>query len=195
MIENTSFSPDMSKEIIVISALKLLQNMRWADLEMSKLAKEVGISAIDLYHYMPDKIDLLKNIIHHIDLMMIKSYNVIQQPVDTNSHDQLFDIIMCRLEVMQPDKKAFQNLFYALWTTPFQSLQSLPEILNSLDKMLKMASISTRGILGMVKIKAFAILYVIIFKEWLKEENSEPSDMMIEIDKLLKQIAPLLRMS
>ncbi|MGI4851244.1 MAG: TetR/AcrR family transcriptional regulator [Janthinobacterium lividum] len=193
MISDTNPSPEISKEIIIISALKLLQNMKWANLEMSRLAKEVGISARDLYYYIPDKIELLKNIIDHVDLMMIKSYEMVQQPTSTNSHDQLFDIIMCRLEVMQPDKKAFQNLTLALWTTPFQSLQTLPEIFGSLNKILKMASIATGGILGMVKIKAFAIIYAIILKEWLKEENSEPSDMMIEIDKLLKQIAPILR--
>lgn len=195
MIENNVASPEITKEIIVNHALKLLQYTNWANFEMSLLAKEIGISATNLYTHIPDKIDLLENIIHQIDTIMLTAYKSIPQPLVINLYDQLFDIVMCRLEVMQPYKKAFQNLTSALWITPLQSLQVFPEILESLKKMLKIASISTNGILGMVKIKAFAIIYSIILKEWLKEDNSEPSDMMIEIDKLLKQILPILKIT
>lgn len=195
LMNDNIVSPDMSKEVIINHALKLLNYTSWSDFKMSLLAQEVGISPLTLYSFISDKTDLLISIVQEIDAISKKSYETIQYPLIINAHDKLFDIIMCRLEAMQPYKKAFQNITYEVLNTPFECFQSLPEIVRSRKKMLEMASISTNNILGMIKIKAFAIVFTIILKEWLKEETFEPSDMMIEIDKRLKQIASILKIS
>ena len=193
MIEENSIPDSMIKEAILYKALELLQRILWPDLEMIMLAQEMEISATQLYERIPHKADLLKGFVEIIDEKMRETYEASSQHSGITQQDQLFDIIMCRLEAIQPYKKAFKNLYCALWTTPFQTFETFPKFFNSLQKILEMASISTNGILGVIKIKAFAIVYGIILKEWLKEENSQPSDMMIEIDRLLKQIAPILR--
>ena len=192
-MEDNIFLSDVSDEVIVKHALKLLQHVTWPHFQMILLAQELGISSSKLYNNVRDKADLLKKIINEIDNWTHASYQEIQQPESTNIHDQLFDLIMCRLEVIQPYKKAFYHLSSAIWTTPCHALQAWPQVVVSLKRMLKIVSISTHDILGMIKLKAFGIIYTIILKEWLKEEIFEPSDMMIEIDKRLKQIASILK--
>ncbi len=186
-------SNSLTRNMIALKALEMLQAMSWADLEMMTLAQRLNVQGSQLYECTSDKNDLLKSIIQLIDDMTVESYQTnIQGSQDLLPLDQLFEGIMCRLEVIFPYKKAFENLKGVFLSGSLCHFEILPQIFISSEKMLKMASISTKGILGMIKVKAFAIVYIIILKDWLKEEKTDPSDMMIEIDRLLKQIALLL---
>ena len=175
---------------IILKVLELLNSVSWTNLSLMKVAQETGLSPLTLYKHFMTKGDLLTGIVRYMDERTLEIYK--ESDPEVNPRDALFDIVMCRLEGLEPHKNAIRSLSYDLWQTPFNALEACPSALNSFKWMLNLAYISTTGILGMIKLKAFAIVYGIIIKTWLEDKENDLSKTMVVVDKLLKKIEPVL---
>ena len=188
MTESDSFIEDQQ---IILSTLELLKTIPWEELSLISVAQAMRLSPLILYQRFMTKADLLKGILRYMDEKTLKSYG--EGDEGASPGDALFDLVMCRLESLEPHKDAIRSLSYGLWHTPCNALEAYPSALESLRWMLEVSHISTAGILGMIKLKGFAIVYTVIIKTWLEDTAGDLSKTMLTVDRLLKQVDPFLR--
>lgn len=186
----TESDPFIDDRQIILGVLELLKSISWENLSLVTIAQAMELSPLVLYKCFMTKGDLLKGIIRYMDEKTLASYG--EGDEGASPRDVLFDLVMCRLEVLEPHKNAIRSLSYGLWHTPCNALEAYPSALASLKWMLEISHISTAGILGMIKLKAFAIVYGVIIKTWLEDKTEDLSRTMLTVDRLLKQIELVL---
>ena len=182
---NQTFSPFIPR------ILDILNHTSWEDLTFLKLSQVLEVPVTTLSKDFMTKGDVLKGIIAYIDEKTFQTYG--EGDPDASSHEALFELLMCRLDVLDSYKNALTSISYGVLYTPCSALEAGPFLLDSLEKMLNRAQVSTLGILGMLKVKTFAIVYAALIKSWLEDKSQGSSErMMAVVDKLLKYMGPLL---
>jgi AcrR family transcriptional regulator len=84
----------------VDAALKLAGEAPWRDLTLRDIASEAGVSFAELYARAPGKGALLDRLSQRFDRAALKEADDPSPDVG----DRLFEAIMARLEVMEPDR-------------------------------------------------------------------------------------------
>jgi AcrR family transcriptional regulator len=180
----------LDREKIILKVLELLESTSWDNLTLTAIAQAMHQSPLHLYKNFATKGDLLCGIIDYIDIKMLRLYGEGEENITPK--EALFDLLMCRFETLTPYRKAISSLYSSVLFSPCQVFDTYSAFLDSLRKILETSHISTEGILGMIKLKGFAIVYILIMKTWLEDRTEDLSKTMVTIDKLLKQIEPIL---
>ncbi len=90
---------------------------------------------------------------------------------DEPTRERLFDVLMRRLDAMDPYKPALRRIAFAL-RGDLLSLAALNQVaLNSQRFMLASAGISTEGPLGRVKLQGVAIAFARVMEVWLEDDD------------------------
>ena len=181
----------VDRQDVIKAVLKLLEDCPWSDLTFITIAQYLDIRPACLYLTFQTKTDILAASLGYIDESTVSQYHAHNLAL-SSSRDILFELIMCRLDVLENHKKSLKPLLKTiLYGSPLTFLEMSPRALISLSFLLNTAHISTTSILGVIKLKAFAIVYGIIIKTWIETEDSDLSQTMVMVDKLLKKLEPL----
>ena len=113
---------------------------------------------------------------HNIDVEEMKS---------TSKKDNLFELIMLRLEAMQSYKVALKNILSSAKEKPIILKRLSKNIINSLDFYLELSSYYDDTFVDFLKKNAIFLIYSLTFRVWLNDESDDLSKTMAELDKLL----------
>lgn len=180
----------MDSEIIrfktVEAALDILTQMPWDALTMEALAARVSLTPIQLYTIFPTRCDLLNGIVQFIDHKMIALYQ--EGTEDLSLQEKLFDIIMCRFEVMEAYKKALKNIILTIWRDPLSFPRGVFSGLHSMRLILKTVRVPVDGMKGKLNIKILSFFYLYSLKFWFEDETQDMAKTLVQVDQGLKNI-------
>lgn len=175
---------------IIEAVLETLMHTSWDRLTMETLAKKLALTPVQLYHVFPTRCELLKGIVHFMDDKMIKLYQ--EGEANLPLQEKLFDIIMCRFEVMEPYKKSLKNIIFAIWRDPLSFPEGILSGLQSMTLILKTVDVPVDGIKGRLNIKILSLFYLYALKFWFEDESQDMAKTLAHVDKGLKNIINLL---
>ena len=104
---------------------------------------------------------------------------------NTSNKDNLFELIMLRLEAMQNYKVALKNILFSAKEKPVILKRLSKNIVKSLDLYLELSSYYDDTPLDFFKKNAIFFIYSLTFRVWLTDESNDLSKTMAELDKLL----------
>ena len=99
--------------------------------------------------------------------------------------DNLFELIMLRLEAMQTYKVALRNILSSAKEQPIILKKLSKNIINSLDFYLELSSYYDYTPVDFLKKNAIFFIYSLTFRVWLNDESDDLSKTMAELDKFL----------
>ncbi|HWA47757.1 MAG TPA: hypothetical protein VG742_05750 [Dongiaceae bacterium] len=165
--------------------LRLTAAGGWRDLSYAEIAKEAGVSLSEAYQAYPSKASILMGIGRDIDAQIFAGLD--GDPLDGSPKDRLFDLLMRRFDALNRHREAFAALAKDLPRTPGEGLALLCQLRSSLARMLEAAGISASGLRGALRIEGLGAIYAAALRVWFKDESSDLSKTMAELDKRLSQ--------
>ncbi len=176
-------SQDIKFELIDRSFM-IIDKDGWEEFSFKKLAYEKKIDVSKINQFFGSKKQLLKEFSKMIDLRVEKEFDF-KSLEDSSTKDNLFELIMLRLDHLQPYKNSLKKIIVSISKSP-SMLKSVSEnISDSLDFYLELTKAYDSSCFDLFKKKTILLIYSYIFKVWLDDNSEELSRTMSELDKVL----------
>lgn len=170
----------------VIDALfRLAEDRRWDEIELGDIAREAGVTLAELRDLFPSKGAILGAYARRIDKIVLEGTT--DDLVGESVRERLFDVLMRRLDAMEPQKAGLRAIARELRTYPL-SIAALNQVaLNSQRYMLAAAGISTEGPAGALKVQGAVLLFARVLDTWFRDDDPGLSRTMAALDKELER--------
>lgn len=174
------------KALVVLKALDLAEEQGWENVSLNDIAREAGISLVELFEVVDDKMDVLTLFDRMIDRRVLE---VIGEPDPSiSARDQLFDILMERYEILNDYRPGLLAVLKSFKYDPKQAMFSAPYLCRSMSWMLEAAGLETGGIRGAARVAGLTALYVNVLRTWKDDESPDLGATMAALDKDLERL-------
>src|SRR5690606_32073688 len=108
------------------------------------------------------------------------------------ARDRLFDVIMRRLDVLQPHKEALGVILRDQLRDPLTTVCGFSRLARSMAVTLEAAGFSTSGIRGVLRLKGLSAVYLSTLRVWLRDDSEDMAKTMAHLDKQLARVDSLV---
>jgi len=169
---------------LVKSSFNIIEKSGWKSFSLQKLSYAEKIPINEIKIFFKSEITILDEFSKMIDIKVEKSFDY-EELTKTSVKDNLFELIMLRLEYMQPYKNALKSIKSSFKSDPLVAKSVAKNVMNSLDFYLELTNAFNDSFLDIFKKKSIFLIYSYIFMIWLEDDSDELSKTMSELDKLL----------
>jgi AcrR family transcriptional regulator len=172
-------------EIVLDTALQMAATTGWRDLTLRDVAQTSGVPLVQLHEVYRSKDALLDAFVRRIDVSVLAGDSA--DLADEPAKDRLFDVLMRRFDALSPHKDAVRSIVRASACDVATGLGGLCRMMGSMRWMLEAAGIDSSGIMGRLRAKGLALIYLDVLKSWLKDDSEDMAATMSLLDKRLSQ--------
>ena len=172
---------------LIAAALQLAQTRPWADISMLEIADAASMPLDEVRRAFGAKSQILAAFMRAVDDEVLKKAATKIAP--DARRDALFEIIMSRLEILEPHKAALKSIAKA---PPADSTLIMP-YLNTQRWMLTAAGINADGPSGLLRTGGLGSLYASVFKTWLEDDDPGLARTMAALDRRLRRSETAIR--
>jgi AcrR family transcriptional regulator len=185
---DTETKPPASPHERAITALMdLLAEQDWQQITLPQIAARAGLSLAELRGLFPSKGAILAGFSRTIDQRVLKLDAASTEMLDQPARERLFDVMLRRLDLLQPYKEAIRSARRGLLADPL-SLSAWNRVeVTSAQWMLAAAGIEESGPEAAVKAQALAVIHARVLGTWLDEDDVDMPRTMRELDGQLRQ--------
>ena len=169
---------------LVKSSFDIIEKSGWKSFSLQKLSYAEKIPINEIKIFFKSEITILDEFSKMIDIEVEKSFDY-EELTNTSVKDNLFELIMLRLEFMQPYRNALKSIKSSFKSDPLVAKSVAKNVMNSLDFYLELTNAFNDSFLDIFKKKSIFLIYSYIFMIWLEDDSDELSKTMSELDKLL----------
>jgi ubiquinone biosynthesis protein COQ9 len=162
-------------------ALSLAAEKGWRDLALADIAAGAKLSLADLYALFPSKQAILAAYARDVDMAVLAEREKPEGP----AKDRLFDVLMRRLDKLDPHKAGLQRIAEDTARDPLALVCSLARLDHSMAAMLEAAGISAAGLSGLLRTKGLGAVYLSGLKTWLRDDSPDKAKTMAALDRAL----------
>ena len=172
---------------IITAALALAAGRGWRRVRLVDIADEAGVTLAELRDAFSTKAAIINGFVRRTDERVLAA-----GPAEGSSaRDRLFDVLMRRFDVLQPDKEAVamivRDAFCNPLAFPLAALCHGPQLLASMAWMLEAAELSSAGPAGMLRAKGLTLVYLAALRTWLRDDGADLAKTMAVLDRGLRQ--------
>ena len=176
---------------IIEAAFGLAARHAWQDVRMRDIAAEAKMSLSELSAHVASKTDIISLFARHVDQAMLDSLE--NEPVTGNPNDRLFDIIMRRLEHMEPHKAAIRSILAQPTNAPTDYLPLAGSLLRSQGWILTAADLEGSGTTTGMRVGGLAFVYVRTLRTWVNDDDAGLAKTMATLDRSLRDGADWMK--
>lgn len=169
---------------LIDAALKLAERRPWQDVSLYDIAREAGLTLLDLKHAFTSKEAVLVALSQAVDEEVLHRIQL-QDDTGEGARDRIFGVIMTRFDVLQPHRAALRSIHAGAGGQLHLALCA--QVLSSQRWMLTGAAIDAEGPLGALKAAGLAGIYSRIFSVWLDDEDPGLAKTMAALDRALRR--------
>lgn len=169
---------------IVKAAMDLAAERGWLAVTMHDVAEAAGVSLADVYRHYPSKDALLAGLGRLVDETVLDRGEI--EP-DEPARDRLFEVLMSRFDALEPYKAGVVAVLGALRRDPSIGLMQALPLERSMRWMLEAAGMPPRGLIGEIKVRALAAIWLDVLRVWAKDDSPDLAQTMKSLDKRLGQ--------
>ncbi len=173
------------RQKIIDAALKLAESREWPEISIVEIARAAKVSLAQVRAEFSGKSAILKAFMAQIDQAVLEQ--AAEDVGEEEPRDRLFDIVMLRLEAMEPYKPALKNIIPQLARHPGMALELSGSIICSARWMLVAAGLETQGSAAFIRTRGLALVIGKTLDVWLKDDDAGLAKTMAELDKQLRR--------
>ena len=170
------------RQKIIEAALKLAET---TEISMVEIARTAKVSLGGVRQEFSGKPAILKAFMAQIDQIVMD--RAAEDVGEDCARDRLFDIVMLRLEALEPHKMALKNIIPQLKRHPALALELSGSILCSAKWMLIAAGLEAHGSLAFVRTRGLALVVGKTLEVWIDDDDAGLAKTMAELDKQLRR--------
>lgn len=175
---------DLDKAVID-AALDLAARKGWSGLALAEVAEVAGLPISAVHARFPSKQAILAALVRRIDQEVLTTIDA--DPPEGGVRDRLFDVLMRRLEALEPYRAGLKAIARASACDPLALACGACQMRRSMAAMLEAAGLSSAGMIGLVRVKGLAAIYLSVFRTWLGDEAADHSRTMAALDRSLRR--------
>ncbi|WP_457094248.1 TetR/AcrR family transcriptional regulator [Microvirga sp. P5_D2] len=178
-------APSDKRRAIIDALMNLAATRPWNEIELGDIAQTAGVSLAEFRDLFPSKGAVLGGLSRVIDRQVLgeTTDDLAGEP----ARERIFDVIMRRLDALEPYKPALRRIFRELRYDPL-SLAALHQVaVNSMRFMLAAAGINTEGPLGTLKLQGMVAVYSRTMRTWLDDDDPALARTMASLDRELRR--------
>ena len=183
MVNETQPSLSPPRERIIAAFMALLAEQPIERIDLAEIAKRAEVSLADLRGEFSTTLAILAAHMKEIDRAVLRggAGDMAQEP----PRERLFDVLMRRLEALEPHKASVRSLARSARLNPGLALALNGLAVQSQQWMLAAADISASGSKGMVRAQGLALLYASVLRTWLDDTDPGLARTMAALDSAL----------
>ncbi len=176
-------------ERVIETAMKLAAAGRWGDLSLAEIAAAANLPISKVYSLYPSRQAILDAFVRRIDAAVLTGSDA--EALEGSARDRLFDVLMRRLDALDPYKEAVATVAYDQARDPLAALASAYRLRRSMALMLEAAGLAAGGARGLVRCEGLAAIYLATLAVWLRDESADKARTMAALDKHLRRAEAL----
>lgn len=187
---------ETSRDAAVRAFLSLLEEGPFERIDLLQVAERSGVSLSELRVAFASPRDLLAAFFRATDrhVLAAGADPSAAELVDEPAQERLFEVLMRRLDALEPHRDAVRALMASARRNPLLALTLLDLSVRSQTWMLAAAGLPSTGLAGAIRARGLALLFGRILDAWLKDEDPGLAPTMAALDRELATGAKLLGM-
>ncbi len=178
-----------SADEIIDATMDLIAGRGWRNVALADIAAAADLSLARLYAMFPSKLAVLDAFERRINE---KTLEGAADGADS-IRDRLFDLVMRRLDALEPYRPAVRALVRDLPRDPTVALCTGPRFLNAMRWMAEAAGVETGGIGGILRVNGLAAVYLATMRTWLDDDSEDKASTLAALDRSLRQAEFFIR--
>jgi AcrR family transcriptional regulator len=181
---------DPADESLVAALWRVIAAHGWPGLTMRRLASEAGVEAASLRERFPTRLDLL--LLH--GRVMDQAVMAGTIPGQGGSaRDRIFDVLMRRLDAMQPHREGILRLFEDMRRDPALALALAPHIGVAMRWMLEAAEVEAKSCEARLLALGLAGVWLATIRAWARDDSPDMGATMAALDSALDRAERIAR--
>jgi len=177
---NTEKSP---RERIIAAFMTLLAEKSIERIGMAEIARTADVSLADLRDQFGSTLAILAAQMKATDRVVLAASDA--DMAGEPPRERLFDVLMRRLEVLEPHKAAVRSLVRSASRNPPLALAMNELAVRSQQWMMTAADIDAAGPRGMVLAQGLAVLFASVLRTWVDDDDPGHARTMAALDRAL----------
>jgi len=174
----------------IAAALRLAERIGWRHTSLADIADEAGLSLAELYGEFPSKGAILSGFIRQIDAAVLAEDD--GGVSEEAARDRLFDILMRRLDALNPHRAAIANILCDSACDPCAIVFGGCRARRSMAWMLEAAGISSSGLKGCLRVEGLTAIWAVTVRTWLRDDSEDMAKTMAVLDRQLRRVDRLI---
>ncbi len=175
---------------VIDAALTLAEQIGWRHTRLTDIADEAGLSLAELHALYPSKAAILRDFTRRIDETVLGGD--FGDLADEPARDRLFDVLMRRLDALNPHKAALASILRDSACDPVAVLCGKCRVGRSMAWMLEAAGLSARGVRGCLRIEGLIAIWAMTVRVWLRDDSPDMAKTMAALDRNLTRVDRLI---
>jgi AcrR family transcriptional regulator len=181
---------DPADESLIAALWRVIAAHGWPGLTMRRLASEAGVEAASLRERFPTRLDLL--LLH--GRVMDQAVMAGTIPGQGGSaRDRIFDVLMRRLDAMQPHREGILRLFEDMRRDPALALALAPHIGVAMRWMLEAAEVEAKSCEARLLALGLTGVWLATIRAWARDDSPDMGATMAALDSALDRAERIAR--
>jgi len=189
--ERTRVSEQEIKQQVIETALKIIGEKGWRATSLPLIADAMQISLPAFYAVCDSREALVTMIFEHFDVGMLKEADEVD--ASGSARDRLFDMIMLRLEAMEPYKPAVAAMIKEVRGDVAVHRNLRRSFSRSLQWLLEGAHLHYDGLKRTIVSIGLSRIYLSTLRVWIKDDDAGLAKTMAHLDRELRQTESFIR--
>ena len=172
-----------ARDKIIEAFLALLAEKPFEQIGLAELAKNAGVSLADLRGEFGSTLAILAAHVKELDKAVLAGIDT--DMAEEPAREQLFDVLMRRLELLEPHKEAVRSLMRSAARNPGLALALNAMAVRSQQWMLTAANINAAGPLGQIRAQGLALMFANVLRTWVNDDEKGLSRTLAALDGAL----------
>jgi AcrR family transcriptional regulator len=178
---NAAAAPDL-----LVAAFELIAEDGWDGLSFAVLARRTGAPVAEVYRQLPTRGAVLRLLNRRIDQAMLEVDEA--ELVGLPPRDRAFELLMRRLEALQPFRPGLERLARVARRDPCVVLLTLCRLDRSLAWLQDVAGLPRHGLRARIARRALGAAYLQTLRVWFEDDAADLGRTMAELDKQLRRV-------
>ena len=171
------------RERIIDAFMALLAEKSIEQIGFAEIAKGAGVSLSDLRGAFGSTFAILAAFVKQIDRAVLAGDDA--DMAEEPPRERLFDVLMRRLEILEPHKEAVRSLMRSVSCNPGLALALNGLAVRSQQWMLTAADIGAAGPRGFLRAQGLALLFASVLRTWVDDDDPGLARTMAALDRAL----------
>jgi AcrR family transcriptional regulator len=169
------------RERIVTAFLLLLGEKPFEDIELVEIAARAGVPLATLRDEFNSKLAIFAAHVKETDRAVLSGDDA--DMAEEPARERLFDVLMRRLELLEPHREAVRSLMRSVRRLPGLGLAINGIAVRSQQWMLTAAGLEAAGPRGMLRAQGLTLLFARVMRVWVDDDDPGLARTMAELDR------------
>jgi len=174
-----------ARDAIIDALMRLLARRSFADVTLSEIAREAGVSLADFRDVFPSKGAALAAFSRRIDRKVLEGLSA--EHDDAPSRERLYYVLAARLKALEPYRESIASISDWAEKDPLSAAALNREVVNSMRFMLEAADIDSEGPVGALKLQGLAFAWKRVLDAWREDPAGETHRALGALDRELNR--------